>query len=261
MDAIDFDLSEFLRVCYAMLELEYFRVSHDRTELYIRAVQPALWLVLFGFIIGSLRAIPTGGIPYTAFIAPGVLIQSATTVAIFYGLMIVWERESGILKRLLSTPAPRYVIVIGRALAAGMRALIQSLVIFLIAAIVGVKFVINPINFLISLVIVLIFSAGFAAFSMSLATVFKTREKFVGIGQLIIFPLFFSSNALYPLTTMPAFLQMFAYINPMTYAIDALRGLLITNNLTGLSTDIFAVILFTSIMFYIAAVRFKKIVE
>ncbi len=256
-----FDAKEFARITYSMLELEYYRVMHDRTELYIRAVQPALWLVLFGYIMGSLKAIPTGGIPYVSFITPGVLIQSATTVAIFYGLMIVWERESGILKRLISTPAPRYMIVVGRALAAGLRALIQSLVIFAIAAVAGVSFILNPLNFILALLIVLIFSAGFAAFSMSLASVFRSREKFVGIGQLIIFPLFFSSNALYPLSAMPMILQWVAKVNPMTYAIDALRGLLITGATSNLPIDLLAIAIFTLAMFALAANSFRRIVE
>ena len=254
-------LREFARITLSMVELEFFRIKHDRTELYIRSVQPAVWLVLFGFIIGSLHAIPTDGIPYISFITPGVLIQAATTVAIFYGLMIVWERESGILKRLVSTPAPRYMIVVGRSLAAGTRALAQSIVIFIIAAVVGVSFIPNPLYFLLAFLIVLIFAAGFAAFSMSLATVFRTRERFVGIGQLIIFPLFFASNALYPIQTMPQIMQWVSVVNPMTYSIDALRGLLITGQIGGLPTDLLAVAIFALAMFALAASCFKSIVE
>jgi ABC-2 type transport system permease protein len=175
--------------------------------------------------------------------------------------MIVWERVSGILKRLVSTPAPRYMIVVGRSLAAGTRALIQSLVIFVIAALVGVAIILNPLSILLSLLIVLIFAAGFAAFSMSLASVFKSREKFVGIGQLIIFPLFFSSNALYPISTMPTILQWVAEINPMTYSIDAIRGLLITGQLANLPIDLLAVAIFALAMFTLAASCFKSIVE
>ena len=87
------DVKGALRVMSALIELEVRRVMHDRTELYFRAVQPLLWLLVFGYVIGSMHSIPTGGMPYMDFILPGVIIQSATSVAIFFGLVIIWERS------------------------------------------------------------------------------------------------------------------------------------------------------------------------
>ncbi|MEM3547259.1 MAG: hypothetical protein QXK47_04530 [Candidatus Bathyarchaeia archaeon] len=75
-----------------MIELEMRRLGHDRTELYTRAIQPILWIAVFGPIMSSVRAIPTGGISYTDYITPGALIQSTTFISIFYGLTIVWEK-------------------------------------------------------------------------------------------------------------------------------------------------------------------------
>ncbi|MEM1587028.1 MAG: ABC transporter permease [Candidatus Bathyarchaeia archaeon] len=97
-------MNGFMRNMLAMIELEMRKLRHDRTELYTRAIQPILWIAVFGPIMGNVRAIPTGGIPYTDYITPGALIQSTTFVSIFYGLTIVWERESGILK---SSSLPR----------------------------------------------------------------------------------------------------------------------------------------------------------
>lgn len=182
----------------AMWELELRRLRHDRLELYTRAVQPLLWIGVFGPIMGGIRAIPTGGIPYTSFITPGVLIQSTTFVSIFYGLTIVWERESGILKKLLVTPASRASLVVGRAMAAGVRAVFQALVIVPIALLVGVRFYPNPLYFLGALGVIFLSSGGFAALSLLVASFLKTRERFMGIGQALTFPLFFASNALYP---------------------------------------------------------------
>lgn len=115
-----------LRTMLVMIELELRRLKHDRTELYTRAVQPILWIIIYGPIMSAVKAIPTGGIPYTDYITPGVLIQSTTFVSIFYGLTIVWERDSGILKKLLVTPASRYATVIGRSMASGVRAIFSS---------------------------------------------------------------------------------------------------------------------------------------
>ena len=244
-----------------MVELELRRLRHDRTELYFRAVQPILWIVVYGPVMSSVRAIPTGGIPYTDFITPGVMIQSTTFTCIFYGLMMVWERDSGILKKLLVTPASRYATVIGRSMASGVRAIFQALMIVPIALIIGVRFVPDPVYFLTALVIIFFASGGFAAISIFVASFMKTRERFMGIGQAIIMPLFFASNALYPVQIMPQILKDFSTINPMSYVVDAVRGLMITGDLSNLLIDIIAIVIFDVAMFVAASVNFRRIIE
>jgi ABC-2 type transport system permease protein len=142
-----------LRNMLVMIELELRRLRHDRTELYTRAIQPILWIIIYGPIMSAVKAIPTGGIPYTDYITPGVLIQSTTFVAIFYGLTIVWERESGILKKLLVTPASRYGTVIGRSMASGVRAIFQALIIVPVALLIGVRILPNIAYFVSALLI------------------------------------------------------------------------------------------------------------
>jgi len=250
-----------LRTMLVMIELELRRLKHDRTELYTRAIQPILWIVVYGTIMSSIAAIPTGGIPYTDFITPGILIQSTTFVSIFYGLTIVWERDSGILKKLLVTPASRYATVIGRSMASGVRAVFQALIIVPVALLVGVNFFPNIAYFVLAFLIVFFASGGFAAISILIASFLKTRERFMGIGQAITFPLFFASNALYPVSIMPPILQEFSRFNPMSYIVDAVRGLMISGNLSNLPTDLLAIALFDGAMFVLASISFKRIVE
>jgi ABC-2 type transport system permease protein len=250
-----------LRNVVVMIELELRRLRHDRTELYTRAVQPILWLAIYGPIMSVIKEIPTGGIPYTDYITPGVLIQSTTFVSIFYGLTIVWERESGILKKLLVTPASRYGVVIGRSMAAGVRAIFQALIIIPVALLIGVRFVPNIANFVSAFLIIFFASGGFAAISIFIASFMKTRERFMGIGQAITFPLFFVSNALYPIVMMPPILQEFSHFNPMSYVVDAVRGLMISGNLASLPIDLAAIALFDAILFVVASVSFRRIIE
>jgi ABC-2 type transport system permease protein len=244
-----------------MIELELRRLKHDRTELYFRAVQPILWIVVYGPVMSSVKAIPTGDTPYTDFITPGVLIQSTTFLSIFFGLMMVWERDSGILKKLLVTPASRYATVIGRSMASGVRAIFQGLIIIPVALLIGVRFVPNPAYFILAFVIVFFASGGFAAISILVASFMKTRERFMGIGQAIIMPLFFASNALYPIQIMPQILKDFSAFNPLSYVVDAVRGLLITGDLSNLMLDVVAIVAFDAIMFVLASVSFKRIIE
>jgi ABC-2 type transport system permease protein len=254
-------MMDSLRNILVMMELELRRLRHDRTELYTRAIQPILWLVVYGPIMSSVRAIPTGGIPYEGYITPGVLIQSTTFISIFYGLTIVWERDSGILKKLLVTPVSRYAIVIGRSMSAGVRAIFQALIIIPVALLIGVAFVPNLLSFVLAFLIIFFASAGFAAISIFLASFMKTRERFMGIGQAITMPLFFASNALYPVEMMPSILQYFAMFNPMSYVVDAVRSLMISGDLTNLPLDIGVITFFNILIFVAASVSFRRIIE
>jgi len=254
-------LNDSFREMLAMIELEMRRLRHDRTEMYTRAIQPILWLGVFGTVMGRVNAIPTGGISYIDFITPGVLLQSTIFVSVFYGLTIVWERETGILKRLLVAPASRYATVIGRSIASGVRAVVQALIIFPVAILLGVKFIANPLYILTAFLVLFLVSGGFAAISIFVASIMKTRERFMGLGQALIMPLFFASNALYPIDMMPPALQYVAVLNPLTYAVDAVRGLMISGDVSNLAIDMAAIALFDVVVFTVASLSFRKIIE
>lgn len=211
----------------AMCVVELQKLRHDRTELYTRAVQPALWLLIFGETFTRLKAIPTGGIPYVDYLAPGIIAQSAMFIAIFYGIQIIWERDAGILTKLLVTPTPRAALITGKAFAAGVKALIQAVVVIVIAALLGVGLTWNPLRLLGVAVAVILGSAFFSCLSMTIAGIVLTRDRLMGIGQAITMPLFFGSNALYPVALMPGWLQAVSTANPLSYQVDALRGLLL----------------------------------
>ncbi|MCD7445550.1 ABC transporter permease [Streptomyces lincolnensis] len=211
----------------AMCAVELQKLRHDRTELYTRAVQPALWLLIFGQTFTRIKAIPTEGIPYVDYLAPGIIAQSAMFIAIFYGIQIIWERDAGILDKLLVTPTPRSALITGKAFAAGVKSLIQAVVVIVIAALLGVALTWNPLKLLAVAGIVILGSAFFSCLSMTIAGIVLSRDRLMGIGQAITMPLFFGSNALYPLSVMPGWLQAVSRFNPLSYQVDALRGLLL----------------------------------
>jgi ABC-2 type transport system permease protein len=216
-------LSRVVTFCW----LELVKIRHDRTELYTRAIQPVLWLLIFGETFSRIRAIPTGKLPYLDYLAPGIIAQSALFVAIFYGIQIIWERDFGILTRMLATPTPRPALITGKAFGASVRAIAQAMAVLLLALILHVHLQLSPLNWLLALVIIVLGSAFFSTLSMTIAGIVLTRERLMGIGQAITMPLFFASNALYPVALMPGWLQLLSRINPLSYEVDALRGLLI----------------------------------
>jgi ABC-2 type transport system permease protein len=216
---------------FCLVELQ--RLRHDRSELVTRAVQPILWLVVFGKTFSRLRAIPTGSVPYLDYLAPGIIAQSALFIAIFYGIQIIWERDAGVLTKLLVTPTPRVALVAGKAFAAGVRAVAQAVVVVVVAALLGVSLTWNPLKLLGVVVVVVLGAAFFACLSVTIAGIVLKRDRLMGIGQAITMPLFFASNALYPVQLMPAWLKAISKGNPLSYEVSALRGLLV-----GTSTDL-----------------------
>jgi len=243
-------------------EMEARKIRHDSTELWMRTVQPALWLLIFGEVFNNIRNLPIpGGFSYVQYIAPGVLAQSVLFVAIFYGITIVWERDVGLLTKLLSTPSPRLAIVVGKALAAGVRGIFQGVMIFALALIIGVNLRFDPLDVAGVFLVVVLFAMCFASLSMTLASFLKTRDRMMGIGQAITIPLFFGSNAIYPISLMPGWLQAVSRFNPLTYVVDAMRSMLLTGDYTGLPLDIAALLVSTAIFVACASVMLKRLIE
>jgi ABC-2 type transport system permease protein len=221
----------------ALCLVELQKIRHDWSELVTRLIQPVLWLLIYGEAFTRLRVIPTGNLPYLDYLAPGIMAQSALFISIFYGIQIVWERDAGVLAKLMVTPTPRAALVTGKAFAAGVRAISQAVAIMILSAVLGVGLTINPLRILGALVVVVLGSAFFACLSMTIAGLVLSRERLMGIGQAIMMPLFFASNALYPVSVMPTWLRVINRINPLSYEVDALRGLLLRQP-TNLALDL-----------------------
>jgi ABC-2 type transport system permease protein len=250
-----YPIASFIDKTLVIAELEARKLRHDPTELITRAVQPALWLLVFGEVFTKTRAIPTGNVPYLDFMAPGILAQSVLFIAIFYGIAIIWERDLGIVHKFLASPTPRAALVLGKALSAGVRGLTQGVIIYLLALLLGVKLNMNPLALIGVLLTVVLGAAFFSTFSLIIACLVKTRERFMGIGQVLTMPLFFASNAIYPISIMPGWLQVVSHINPLTYEVDALRGLMLTGGLNTFSIglDLLILVVMTAAFVLIAA--------
>lgn len=212
-------------VAFAIVELQ--KLQHDRTELVTRMVQPALWLLIFGTTFSHLQVIDTGSVSYLAFLAPGIIAQSALFISIFYGIQIIWDRDAGILAKLMVTPAPASALITGKAFAAGVRSVAQVVGVLGLAYLMGIALTINPLRIVAAMAVVVLGAAFFACLSMTLAGLVRNRDRLMGIGQAITMPLFFASNALYPVDVMPAWLHALSTVNPLSYEVDVLRALLI----------------------------------
>jgi len=254
-------LGERVSSALTIADMEVRKIHHDSTELWTRLVQPALWLLIFGEVLNSVKGLSTGGLPYIAFITPGVLAQSVLFVAIFYGINIVWEKDVGVLTKLLSTPSPYSSIVIGKALSAGIRGIFQAVMIFALALVIGVNVRLDVLDVAGVFVAIIVFAMCFSSLSMLLASFLRTRDRMMGIGQLITMPLFFASNAIYPLSIMPAWLKDVAMVNPVSYTVDAMRAMLLTGDYSNLPVDIAALSISTILFVSLASLTIKRMLE
>ena len=243
---------DFVRQALAIAQVELRKMVRDPTELLTRAVQPSLWLIVFGGVFTRTRAIPTGSLTYLEFMAPGVLAQSVLFSAIFYGIAVIWERDLGILHKFLVSPTPRPALVLGKALSASIRALSQALIIYIVALVLGVKLSANPFHIAGVLLMTILGAMFFSTLSLIIASLMKTRERFMGIGQVITMPLFFTSNAIYPMAIMPAWLLVIARLNPLTYEVDALRALMLDHGASVLGLGLDFAVLFLAVVIVIA---------
>jgi ABC-2 type transport system permease protein len=254
--------ANYLRSTLAVAEADIRKLIHDPVELFTRMVQPMLWLLIFGQVFTRTRAIPTGGISYLDFMAPGILAQSVLFGAIFYGISLIWERDLGIVQKFLVSPAPRSTLVLGRAISSTVRSLSQMVFVYALAFLLHVKLHFGIFKLLGVVLAVMLGSAIFSTFSLIIACVVKSRERFMGIGQVLTMPLFFASNAIYPLTLMPSWLRVVARGNPLSYQVDALRTLMIVGGTSsfGLSVDFLMLVLTFSVLVALATKLYPSIV-
>ncbi len=254
---------DFVRKAWTIAEWEARKIRHDATDLVTRAVQPLLWLLIFGETFTRIRAIPTGNVSYLDYLAPGILAQSVLFISIFAGIAIIWERDLGVIHKFLASPTPRISLVVGKGLASGIRALPQAVVIYLVSLLLGAQVQLNPLCFLGVLLLAVLGAACFSTFSLIIACLLKTRDRVMGIGQVLTMPLFFASNAIYPISIMPHWLQIIATFNPLTYMVDALRTLMLrgTQDYSSLGPDFIVLFGVTIVLTLIGAYLYPRLVQ
>jgi len=255
-------IAEFINKTLVITELEVRKLRHDPSDLIVRGVQPVLWLLIFGQVFTRIRGITTNGLPYLDFMAAGILAQSVLFVSIFSGGMsLIWERDLGLVQKFLVSPTPLASIVLGKGIASGVRCLSQVFVVYLLSFVLGVQLNFSAIAMLGVLLTVFLGAACFSIFSIIVACAIKSREGFNGMGQLMTMPLFFASNAIYPIEIMPNWLQVISHFNPLTYEVDALRGVMLLHgtSLYGYGFDTAILFAVTIVLTFIGGRLYRKV--
>ncbi len=210
-----------LQAVKVVMHRELIRFSQDRLRFASALVQPVLFLFVLGTGLSSLTDRSTGDVDLQTFMYPGILATSTMFTAVFSAVSIVWDREFGFLREMLVAPVRRASIILGKALGGALVATMQSIVILLLAPVVGVS--LTP---LLALAILgQIFLLSFTLTSLGLVVVARIQQiqTVMGIMQMVVLPLSFLSGALYPVTNLPTWLTVLVKINPVTYAVNPIR--------------------------------------
>jgi ABC-2 type transport system permease protein len=146
-------------------------------------------------------------------------------------------------------------LVLGKGFSAGIRTLSQAIVVYGLSLLLGVKLNSRPLALINVFVIVILAATLFSTFSLIIACIVKTRERFMGVGQVLTMPLFFASNAIYPTAIMPAWLKVISNLNPLTYVVDALRTFMLSGSTSsfGLGLNDAVILLTTIVLVFIGA--------
>jgi len=226
-----------LRAIYIIWYRDILRYWRDRWRLVASLAQPLLFLVVFGSGLSSSLGSggvfgSRGGLSYIQFVFPGIIGMSILFTAIFGAMSIVWDREFGFLKEVLVAPIDRWAVAIGKALGGTTQAMIQGLILLVLAPLVGVKLSLLTILAIVPLAAVLAF--GLSAFGVMLASMMKSLQGFQVVMNFLMMPMFFLSGALFPLTNLPSWMTFLTRIDPASYGIDPLRRVVLSNS--GLSS-------------------------
>lgn len=217
---------------------------------------PFFYLVALGFGLNAVLSV--NGTSYFSFLVSGIIAMVIMFQSVFSALSVVTERQFGFLKEILVAPISRNDIVLGKAIGNGITASIQGILVLVIAFLIGFSFSQPWINLVLAVLVMLLLAVGFVGLGLVFASKITDPQTFQILFNFLIMPLFLLSGAMYPVDSAPDWLQKIAYMDPLTYGVDAFRGLLIGMHHLPLWLDVSVLALFGAASILLAAFFFNK---
>ena len=250
-----------LNALHAMWYRQVKRFWRAKSRVAAMIIQPVFWMIFFGlgwasaFRIGGVRTL-FGGLDYLTFLMPGVIMMAIFMFSYMSGISVIWDKEFGYLKEILVAPVSRRASILGRMLGDSTVAVIQGIIIFCIAY--PLTPTLRIMNVPIVILVAFLTSLSFTSVGTIIATKMRSQEGFQLIVNMISMPTLFLSGAFYPIDTMPTWMKYLAYINPLTYGVDATRILLTGSGSLDLTIDAILLLLLSTILVMLATQTFKK---
>jgi ABC-2 type transport system permease protein len=256
----------YIQTIFTIWQREIIRYFRDKTRIASTLFQPLMFLFIFGTGLSKTLTQGNFGMNFMQFMYPGIIAMSVMGVAFFSTISTVWDREFGFLKEILVAPISRTAIVFGKTFGAATIASFQAFILLILAPFIGITIhfaVIVPL-----FVFMLLVAFAVSGLGLFIASLMKTMESFGLLMQVLVFPMFFLSGAFFPLTTVPVWMRILSNINPLTYGVDAVRQIILGNQVTPailrnfslhtLPIDALFLLGFSAMMVSLAALAFNK---
>ncbi len=211
---------------------ELLRFVQERSRIFSSFAMPLLFLVIFGAGFNRIIGTMAPGVDFIKFMYPGIIAMTVLTNSVMSGLSVVWDREFGFLKEILVAPLGRSGIVLGKAAGSATVAVGQSIVMLVLAPILGVS--LTPLLVIELIPMIIVISVSLSGLGVLIASRMRSQQGFQLIVQLIIFPLIFLSGVFFPVNNVPTWLGFISKINPLTYGVDAIRQLFLGGQVASL---------------------------
>ena len=253
------NITSELRGLYAIWYRELLVFMREPSRLVGAIIQPLLWLVIFGTGLGSIiEPGMVSGANYQQFLFPGILVMTILFSSLYFGLYIILDKRIDFLKEVLVAPLHKSTMFFGKALGGSTDGLLQAVILMVLGAIFfGIHYSIVSV-FLIFVILMLLLLAV-TSLGLAIGSLMESPEGFGLISSFVIFPLFFLSGALFPLTKLPLWLKVIVIINPGSYAVDALRTVLLGISNYGLVVDMAVLIVFAVVTIMIGTWAFNRL--
>jgi len=222
-------MSEIWRGTWVVAYREILRFVSDRSRMLSSFAMPLLFLVIFGAGFTKVMGPLARGVNFIQFMYPGIIAMTVLTSSLFAGISVVWDREYGFLKEILVAPLGRTGIVFGKAAGGTVVALLQALVMLVLAPIVGVS--LTPTMVLKLIPVVIILSLALSGLGILIASFMQSQQGFQVLIQILIFPLIFLAGVFFPVNDVPVWMEITSKVNPLTYGVDAIRQIFLGSGL------------------------------
>lgn len=240
---------------YALWYREIKVFTREKSRIVSSFITPLLWIVVFGGGLGS--AVSLGGVNYQVFIFPGIITMTILFSSVFFGLYIVWDKKIDFFKEVLVAPLSRTTIFAGKMVGGSVDALLQGCAMLAFGLVLGINYTI--LNLFFSFLFMFILASALVSVGLIIGSNMESVEGFQLITSFLIFPLFFFSGALFPLKGLPQYLQIFTILDPVTYAVDGLRGLLLGSSQLPIALNLAVLTAFASVMIGIGTWSFRRL--
>ncbi len=240
---------------YAVWLREAKIYAREKERLISSVISPLLWIFGFGAGVGSTVDV-IEGFKYQVFIYPGIVVMTVLFTSLFYGIYIIWDRKLDFLKEVLVAPVSRASVFAGKMLGGATDAMIQVIFLLMIGLFISVP--LTPLIVIEAFLMLLLISTAMVSIGLVIGANLQSPEGFSLVINFVMWPMFFFSGALFPTNNLPAWLAAATYINPLTYGVDALRGIILHINKLPILLDAAVMLLFALIMMGLGILSFRR---